>query len=167
MQAEFERLGPPPFDAADKDFAEKIRATLSAEDIAYPYRRHGVPFREDQPLADFITKLGQTGVPMLGSTDVGDVSWKVPLVQADGATVAVGTPFHSWQMTAQGKSPLAKKGMVHVAKVMAATAAEAIRNPELLAAAKAEHAARLASSPYECPIPAGVKPNLQPRPKGV
>jgi aminobenzoyl-glutamate utilization protein B len=89
------------------------------------------------------------------------------LVQADGATVAVGTPFHSWQMTAQGKSALAKKGMVHVAKVMAATAAEAIRNPELLASAKADHAARTAATPYVCPIPPDVKPNLQPRPKGV
>jgi aminobenzoyl-glutamate utilization protein B len=167
MHAEFERLGPPAFDDEDRAFAEKIRATLSPDDIAYPYRRHGVPFRADQPLADFITKLGQTGAPMLGSTDVGDVSWKVPLVQADGATVAVGTPFHSWQMTAQGKSALAKKGMVHVAKVMAATAAEAIRNPELLASAKADHAARTAATPYVCPIPPDVKPNLQPRPKGV
>jgi aminobenzoyl-glutamate utilization protein B len=124
-----------------------------------------VPLRTDAPLADFITTLGQTGAPMLGSTDVGDVSWKVPLVQADGATVAIGTPFHSWQMTAQGKSPHAKKGMVHVAKAMAATAVEALRNPALLAAAKADHAARTAATPYVCPIPPGVMPNLQPRPK--
>ena len=53
--------------------------------------------------------------------------------------------------------------MIHVAKVMAATAAEAIRNPALLAAAKAEHAARTAAKPYVCPIPADVMPNVQPR----
>ena len=39
-----------------------------------------------------------------GSTDVGDVSWVVPTVQARGATCAIGTPFHSWQLTAQGKT---------------------------------------------------------------
>ena len=163
MHANLVRLGPPAFDAADREFAEKIRATLSAEDIAAPYRRHGVTPRTDQPLADFIMPLGQTGAPMLGSTDVGDVSWKVPLVQADGATMAVGTPFHSWQMTAQGKSPLAKKGMVHVAKVMAATALDALRDGTLLAAAKADHAARTAATPYVCPIPDDVQPNVQPR----
>ncbi len=101
---------------------------------------------------------------MLGSTDVGDVSWKVPLVQADGATVAIGTPFHSWQMTAHGKTKLAKKGMVHVAKVMAATAVDVLRDDKLLAAAKADHAARTAATPYVCPIPPDVKPNIQPRP---
>ena len=56
---------------------------------------------------------------MIGSTDVGDVSWVVPTVQARGATYAIGTPGHSWQLTAQGILPAAHKGMVHVAKVMA------------------------------------------------
>ena len=44
------------------------------------------------------------GAPMMGSTDVGDVSWVVPTVQARGATYAIGTPGHSWQLTAQGKT---------------------------------------------------------------
>ena len=62
---------------------------------------------------------------------------------------------------------LAKKGMVHVAKVMAATAVAALRDPALLAAAKADHAARTAATPYVCPIPDNVQPNVQPRPKGA
>jgi aminobenzoyl-glutamate utilization protein B len=102
MHANLMRLGPPPFDAADRAFAEQIRATLTEQDIAAQYRRAGLPIRKDQPLADEIVPLGLRGDPMLGSTDVGDVSWTVPLVQADGATVAIGTPFHSWQLTAQG-----------------------------------------------------------------
>ena len=110
--------------------------------------------------------LGLVGEAMLGSTDVGDVSWKVPLVQADGATVAVGTPFHSWQMTAHGKSPLAKKGMVHAAKVMAATALDGYLDPDLLARAKADLAARTAATLYVCPIPDDVQPPVQPRPAG-
>ena len=166
MHGHFLRLGPPDFDAADRDFAAKIRATLTPEDIASQYRRAGLKPRQDQPLADEIVPLGLVGEAMLGSTDVGDVSWKVPLVQADGATVAVGTPFHSWQMTAHGKSPLAKKGMVHAAKVMAATALDGYLDPDLLARAKADLAARTAATPYVCPIPDDVQPPVQPRPAG-
>jgi aminobenzoyl-glutamate utilization protein B len=161
MQANMERLGPPPFDDEDRAFADAIRATLSDEDLAAPYKKAGLPFRRDQPLADFVLPLGQTGQAMIGSTDVGDVSWVVPLVQADGPTCAVGTPFHSWQLTAQGKTPMAKKGMVHVAKVMAATALDAIRDGSLIAAAKADLAARTADAPYVCPLPDDVVPPVQ------
>ena len=95
---------------------------------------------------------------MMGSTDVGDVSWVVPLVQADGATMAIGTQHHSWQLTAQGKSPLAKKGMVHTAKVMAATAVDALLDPALIARAKADLAERTREQPYVCPMPPEVQP---------
>ncbi|MBN8891369.1 MAG: amidohydrolase [Rhodospirillales bacterium 70-18] len=166
MQVNFERLGPPQWDDADRAFARAIQATLSDEDLAAPYKKAGLPMRRDEPLAEAILPLGQTGVPMIGSTDVGDVSWVVPLVQADGATCAVGTPFHSWQLTAQGKTPMAKKGMVHVAKVMAATALDAIRDPALVAAAKADLAERTRETPYVCPLPPDVMPPLQPRPAG-
>ena len=98
---------------------------------------------------------------MLGSTDVGDVSWKVPLVQADGATIAIGTPFHSWQLTAQGKSPLAKKGMIHVAKVMAGTAIDALKDPTIIARAKADLADRQAGNPYISPLPPEVNPPIR------
>ena len=98
------------------------------------------------------------GERLLGSTDVGDVSWVVPLVQADGPTLAIGTPFHSWQLTAHGKTPLARKGMVHTAKVMAATAAEAYQDPTLVARAKADLAARTEEARYVCPIPPDVQP---------
>jgi aminobenzoyl-glutamate utilization protein B len=97
---------------------------------------------------------------MVGSTDVGDVSWVVPTVQAHCSTYAIGTPGHSWQLTAQGKTPAAKKGMVHVAKVMAATAVEAIKDPALIARAKADLAERTKDQPYVSPIPADAKPPL-------
>ncbi len=53
MQAQFERLGPPPFDVADRKYAAEIQATLSAEDIASAYARAGVPARADNPLVRF------------------------------------------------------------------------------------------------------------------
>ncbi len=159
MFANFQRLGPPEFDGADRAFAEQIRATLTRDDIVSAHRRAGVPVT-DAPLCDRIVPLDARGAKMVGSTDVGDVSWAVPTVQARGATYAIGTPGHSWQLTAQGKSPAAHKGMVHVAKVMAGTAADLLTDPALLAQAKADHAARLAESPYVCPLPAGLAPSL-------
>ena len=99
---------------------------------------------------------------MMGSTDVGDVSWVVPTVQARGATYAIGTPGHSWQLTAQSKSSIGYKGMVHVAKVMAATAVETLLDPKLIAAAKADYAARTDANPYVCPLPTGIMPPISP-----
>jgi len=88
-------------------------------------------------------------------------------VQARGATCAVGTPFHSWQLTAQGKSPAAHKGLIHVAKVMAGTAVDALQKPDLIERAKAEHVERMKQTPYVCPLPADVKPPIQAMSRGV
>ncbi len=167
MDDNFQRLGPPVFDDADREFAEEIRATLSPADIASAFDRFGVPPRLDLPLCDFIAPLAAKGKGGNGSTDVGDVSWVVPTVQARGATCAVGTPFHAWQLTAQGKSPAAHKGLVHVAKVMAGTAIDAIRNPDVVQRAKADLTERTRLSPYVCPLPDDVHPPIQAMSKGV
>ncbi len=161
MQAQMERLGPAPFDAEDRDFARAIQATLRDEDIDQAYAIAGVAAEAIRPLHDGIVPLDAPGVPLMGSTDVGDVSWAVPTVQAHCATVAIGTPGHSWQVTAQGKTPAAKKGMTMAAKVMAGTACAALADPGLVAAAKADLARRTAKSPYRCPIPEGVEPPLR------
>jgi aminobenzoyl-glutamate utilization protein B len=70
----------------------------------------------------------------------------------------VGTPFHTWQTVAQGKAPAAHKGMVHAAKVMAATATHLINSSETLKAARDVHDKRQQTTPYVCPIPPNVKP---------
>ncbi len=161
------RLGPPPFDAEDRALAEKFQATLSDEDIRTSYRRVGMKVKKNTPLCDEIVPLDAKGAPMMGSTDVGDVSWVVPTVQARGATYAIGTPGHSWQLTAQSKSSIGTKGMIHVAKVMAATAVDALENPALIAQAKADYAARTESNPYVCPLPDNVTPPAAAAPGGV
>ncbi|MXP63476.1 amidohydrolase [Roseomonas sp. M0104] len=161
MQSNLERLGPPPFDDEDRALAAEFQKTLSDEDIASAFKRMGVPVRKGVPLADEIIPLEAKGAAMVGSTDVGDVSWVVPTVQARGATYAIGTPGHSWQLTAQGQSPLAHKGMVHVAKVMAGVAVDALKDPKLIEQAKADLAARTAETPYACPLPADLTPPIK------
>ncbi|MBP2562656.1 aminobenzoyl-glutamate utilization protein B [Neorhizobium galegae] len=157
MQDVWDSMGPPPFDAADVEFAEKIRATLTPEDIAASWNQERLEQR-DIPLADFILPAHTENRQMGGSTDVGDVSWVVPTVQAYGATLAVGTQLHTWQVVAQGKSPLAHKGMVSVAKAMAATGLAAMTSDQLREAAWADLRKRRKGQDYKSPIPAGAEP---------
>jgi len=158
MQAEFDALGPVVFDADDVAFARDIRKTLGRDDIADTFERLAMKPDYDLPLCDFIAPLDRPFMGGMGSTDVGDVSWAVPTVQARVTTCAVGTALHSWQQTAQGKAPAAHKGMLHAAKLMAATACAAIRDEKLRDAAKQAHARHLADHPYSCPIPPETKP---------
>ena len=160
MQAEFEALGPVPFDAEDAAFATAIRDSLSREDIADTFERLAMKPDYDMPLCDFIAPLDRPFMGGMGSTDVGDVSWAVPTVQARVATCAVGTALHSWQQTAQGRAPAAHKGMLHAAKVMAATARAALTDPALIAAARKAHQDHLAEHPYACPIPPETNPPI-------
>ena len=86
--------------------------------------------------------------------------WDISTSGASQVGCTVGTPGHSWQLTAQGKTPAAHKGMVHVAKIMAATGVQALCDPALIARAKADLAVRTKDHPYVCPIPADVGPPL-------
>jgi len=158
MQAELEKLGPVQFDEEDRAFARDIQQTLTEADIAASFRRIGAKPAKGLVLCDFVAPLDRPPGGGEGSTDVGDVSWAVPTVQARVATCAVGTPFHTWQTVAQGKAPAAHKGMVHAAKIMAATARRLIEDPAQIAAAQAAHRAHLDETPYTCPIPDDVFP---------
>jgi aminobenzoyl-glutamate utilization protein B len=163
MQAVIDRLGPVPFDEDDRAFAREIRRTFTREDIAATFAGMGMAPDYDLPLCDFIAPLDRRAEGGQGSTDVGDVSWATPTVQAHVATCAIGTQFHTWQLTTHGKTPLAHKGMIHAAKIMAGAAAALIEAPGALAAAKAAHAKALAQTPYVCPIPAEARPPLVPK----
>ncbi|MBB3237493.1 M20 family metallopeptidase [Phyllobacterium endophyticum] len=160
MHAQLERLGPPNFDEADHETARKFQETFSQEDILSSYKRFNVTPKKGQALCGSIFPPQSGDGSIVGSTDVGTVSWVVPTVQMRGATYAIGTPGHSWQLVAQGKLPAAHKGMEHAAKVMAATAIDLFANPDLVEAAKADHRQRLDGKPFINPIPDDVEPPL-------
>jgi len=159
LHAIMEDLGPPRFDEADEQFAAKIRATLTEKDIASVYYAIGMD-PTSRSLADFIVPLDARRNPLIGSTDVGDVSWVVPTVQVHAPTVAIGTPFHTWQVVAQGKTPAAHKAMVQAAKAMAALGVKALCEPDLIAAAKSDLERRTTRTPYVSPLPDNVAPPL-------
>lgn len=164
MQEALDELGGVPFDDADRDDAARIQATLSAQDIAAEWAVVNEAPRAGATLCDWVVPMRPGGEVLIGSTDVGDVTWKVPTTEVLVATAAIGTPLHSWQMTAQGRSGAAHKGMVHAAKAMGRVAQILLSDPARLAEARAEHAARLAVTPYVCPMPADHPPPIVPRP---
>jgi aminobenzoyl-glutamate utilization protein B len=151
-------LGGIPFDAQDQATAAAFANGLEAREVRSA--KLGAGWRPDdtRALQDTLpaAAFDQPRQRMTGSTDVGDVSWSVPTVQIMAATYAMGTPFHAWQSVAQGKLPAAHKGMIYAAKAMAGTALSIFTDSGLLAAAKAEHAAITAQTPYICPIPSDV-----------
>lgn len=158
MQRELEKLGPVAFDDADEAFAREIQTTLTAADIATTFKRIGTKPVKGLALCDFVAPLDRLSEGGEGSTDVGDVSWAVPTVQARVATCAIGTPFHTWQTVAQGKAPAAHKGMIYAAKAMAATACRLIEDQLLVDTARETHKDHLEETPYTCPIPDDVRP---------
>lgn len=95
-----------------------------------------------------------------GSTDVGDVGYAVPTLNINVATNCVGNVGHTWQMTAQACSPLAHKGLLTAAKVMALSCIRTMDRPDVIAEAKAEVTRRNGGA-YSCPLPDSVKPPLE------
>lgn len=172
-QLMYENLIAAPMPAAteeEKAFAASMRTTLTEAEL----RKEETALQKDfgtlegrkladqlagKVLCDIVMPYKYSDRPSGGSTDVADVSWIVPTVQCDVSCYALGTPGHSWQQVAQGKSGWAYKGMLLAAKAMAGTAVDIQARPDLLAAAKAELQSMVGPEGYKCPIPEGIKPS--------
>ncbi len=170
MQANLEAITPLEPTDSERLFAHEIRASLSGAELeselkslveTYGERegRRLAKLFEGQELSNVVLPHKSSEKPMMGSTDVADVSWIVPTVQCWTSCYALDTPGHSWQEVAQGKETWAHKGMLLAAKAMAGSALDLMLHPEKLDEAKAELSERLAGESYRCPIPDGVQPS--------
>ena len=158
----FNEISMPEYTDADMSFAQNLRATyyhgdfipggIGAKfDISIAKRVSELTDGGKKALNDFIMPLysGTGFIP--GSSDVGDVSWLTPTAQIETVTWPADIPGHSWQVVSCGKSEIAHKGMLHAAKVLAATAIDLLTQPELLKEARAEFEEK-SKSGYVCPI---------------
>ena len=161
MQSNLDQLGTPEFSKEDHSYAKKYQDTLTRKDIESAYSHAGIELVEGQVLAETVVSGDVKPVDMGGSTDVADVSWVVPTVSLWGANYAIGTPFHSWQMTAQGKSSIAIKGMTHAAMVMAATGSDLMLNKTILDDAWSEHRKKVEKEGYMLPISLSASPPIK------
>ena len=94
----------------------------------------------------------------LGSTDVGDVSWQVPTGLIGVTTEAAGCALHTWQIVAQGKSPLAHKGMHYAARILFAAAKKLYESPERCALIQDDYKNVIGHRTYQSMLPDSVKP---------
>lgn len=118
----------------------------------------------DTGLSGEIWPIADRGQVMPGSTDVAEVSWIAPTSQITTATWALGIPGHSWAITATGAMSIGHKGMLHAARVMAATATDAILDPTIIERARAEFLHRTGGRPYQAPTPDHIMPRHVPPP---
>jgi aminobenzoyl-glutamate utilization protein B len=118
-----QKVGGVTYTAEEKGFAESIRRTLSEPMLPLGSESEVQPPREEVSYA---------------STDMGDVSWRVPTVQLSAATWVPGTPAHSWQAVAAGGTSIGAKGMMVAAKTMTLTAIELFTDPTHVTKARAE-----------------------------
>lgn len=159
-------VGVEPFTDEEKDFAEKIWNTLTEDEKnnyveamkGFGYIGDGSEFK-GKYLSESISPYEASNGILKGSTDVGDVSWVVPTAQLSAGTSVLGTTLHSWQMTAQGISSIAHKGMFRAAEAMALTGLQLYNSPGDLEKIKEEYEAFKKENPYECPIPKEVQPS--------
>ncbi len=154
-------LGGPAYTEEDEAYAYEIQATLTKRELENSLMGvKGLNIEIDKPLFNKIIPAPKENVVMPGSTDVGDVSWITPTAQCSMATAAVGTPLHTWQFVAQGKSAYAHNGMLQVAKVLALTAIRAIEDHSIIETAKADLTSQLGNKKYISPIPSDIEPTM-------
>lgn len=132
------------YTSEEYQFATRIQTTLA----------------KPAPLESLVKVFDTSGETGKGSTDVGDVSWVVPTAGFTTACYVPGTSAHSWQAVAAGGTTIGRKGMQLAARTMASTAWDLYQQPQVLAAAKAEHTRLLAGRKYTSLLLPDQKPPL-------
>jgi len=137
-------LGPIEFTDEEQEFARQIQRATDVE----PVGLKGTP----EPL-----DLDPHGIDG-GSTDVGDVSWKVPTLHLSVTTAPAGAPWHAWPVVATGGMSIGHKGMVYAAKTLAATMVDLFTDPEKLAEVRREFEDKTRGIEYVSYLPDGPPP---------
>ncbi len=144
IQKNLELLGPIQYTDEEIAFAKKIQESTGKPQVGL--------HSKVEPLEETRDDAGG------GSTDVGDVSWVVPVVRLSVATAPIGTPWHSWAVVACGGMSIGHKGMWHAAKTLAMTMVDLYEDPKKVEAVKAEFIQRKGDHVYQGMIPPGPPP---------
>lgn len=116
-----------------------------------------LPRKPEIALSEKIEPLPEKPGQGVASTDVGDISWYLPVGQLTVATYSYGAPGHSWQIVACTGGSIGEKGMMVAAKTLAGAAVDLYASPELVSKAKADFDAMRKPLEYVTLIPEGQK----------
>jgi aminobenzoyl-glutamate utilization protein B len=142
VQKELERVGPPAYDEKSIAFARSMQKELGLE---------------QKGLASTVMPYAQRNGGT-ASSDIGEVSAVVPLVELGVATRPMGTVAHHWAKTACAAHPIGYEGMMIAAKVLGASAVDLLADPATVKAAQEEFARTTAGKPYVSPLAADARP---------
>lgn len=144
MQKNLEMLGEIEYTEEETAFGKKIQEATGKPQIGMDTKVS--PLEETLPY----------GVG--GSTDVGDVSWVVPVVRMSATVAPKDTPWHSWAVVACGGMSIGHKGMVYATKALGMTMIDLFEDQQLLKDIKAEFKERKGDHKYIGLIPPGPPP---------
>jgi aminobenzoyl-glutamate utilization protein B len=144
LQKNLEFLGPLAYTPEETNFAKKIQEATGKPQVGL--------HSKVEPLEE--TKENAGG----GSTDVGDVSWVVPVIRLSAATAPIGTPWHSWAVVACSGMSIGHKGMLHASKALALTMVDLYEDPKKVEAVQAEFKQRKGDHVYSGLVPDGPPP---------
>jgi len=144
MFANLERLGPIAFTPEEQEFAKEIQRATGVE----PKGLDGSVRPWAAPKPD----------PEGGSTDVGDVSWFVPMLGLSATTAPVEAPWHAWPTVACAGMSIGHKGLIYAAKAMATTMVDLYEDPKTVQAIQAEFKEKTKGVVYKPFVPEGPPP---------
>ena len=147
MQENLEKIGPITYTDEETEYARQIQRETKVE---------------EKGLIAAIEELKEPPqYPEGGSTDVAEVSWITPTVHLSTTCAPFGIPWHSWAVVSSSKHPIGYKGMFLAAKVLAATALDFFRSPEVLKEMKTEFDEKRNGYTYKCGLSPDQKPPIR------
>ena len=165
LRQSMQAVGPPEFSEEEREFAREIAETFPPGNRESSINKEGLQEDErkqvlEQVLNDTLISPGSAAV-MMGSTDVGDVSWCCPTAQIRVACNAIGTPGHSWQYVAQAGMSIGHRGMIQAGKMLAEAAFRLMTEPETLENAQDEFQRASGGKRYESAMPPDHQPAFE------
>jgi aminobenzoyl-glutamate utilization protein B len=121
--ANIQKIGLPTWTDEEQQFAKAVQKLVDGEESGLD------------------TELGELGAPVPeprsgGSDDIGDVSWTKPTITVVFPSNIPNLPGHNWSNAISMATPIAHKGAVAGAKVMAMTMLDLFTRPELIDASE-------------------------------
>jgi aminobenzoyl-glutamate utilization protein B len=122
MYANIQKVGLPQWSEADQTLAKALQTELGNP------RQDGLAVKLEELRGPTKPEDNYGG----GSDDIGDISWNVPTVTLRYPSNIPGLPGHNWSSAIASATPIAHKGVVAGAKVMAMTVLDLLNRPELV-----------------------------------
>jgi aminobenzoyl-glutamate utilization protein B len=122
-QANIDKVGLPTWTADEQTFAKAVQKLVGAKEEGLATKLKGMELPPEPPVSG-------------GSDDIGDISWVAPTLVVRFPSNIPGLPGHNWSNAISMATPVAHKGVVAGAEVIAMTGLDLLTDPKLLADAR-------------------------------